>query len=631
MAGSPSRKAKEEFIALLSDAVAKAYPGSKVDRAQLDMSLSFPEPPNGDISSSIAFKLAKIAKKSPAEIAKNVAQKMEAFSYISKVEASNGYVNAFFEEKHYASLVLQSVSHEGHAYGSSNIGEGRKVVAEFPSVNPVKPWHVGHVRSALLGDSISNIMEFCGYRVERTDYIDDLGLQVAEALWSYMETKSEPDKKFDLWLGEQYVKASAMAKEREKEISGILKKMEEGNNDVSRKAREIAERAVRAQYETAFEYGIYHDVLMWESDIVHAKLLESALDLVKTGGIAEVMEEGEYKGCLVVRLEKAKDLAGEFKNPKESVRVLVRSNGVATYAAKDLAFHLWKFGLMDRKFKYKVFLPKQPNQKPLYTTSPDGSEMGFGGGKMIMNTIDASQSPEQQIVRAMIYLLGYKEQAAGYMHIAYGKVGIEGESLKGRSGNWLGEERNYTADDLLRETTQKSLEMVSGSKKISPDADPKAIARAIALSAIKFEYLRIAPERGIMFSWESALNFEANSGPYVMYTYARAKKILKKAGYVHSKQSEGATNEIGRGYDFELIKKMGMAQEIAEKACYETRPNVITDYLLDLSSLFSRFYESMPVIKGEAAREVRLQIVYSLSVVMENMLGLLGIRTVEEM
>lgn len=630
-ADSPSETAKNELLDALELAIASAHPDSKIDREQLELSLSTPEPALGDLSSSIAFKLAKIAKRDPKEIAKEIAGKMKATKYIAKFADANGYVNAFFDEKKYAALVIRKVMQDKSSYGSSKMGKGAKVIVEFPSVNPVKPWHVGHLRSALLGDTVSNIMEHCDYVVEREDYIDDLGLQVAETLWAYLRTDGKPDKKFDLWLGEQYVKISAEAKEKAQEIGEVLKKMEGGGNDIASKAREITEMAVKAQYETAFSYNIYHDVLMWESDIVKAKLLDSALGEVKKKGVAEIEKSGDYEDCLVVKLEKVKNMAKEFENPKENVKVLVRSNGVATYAAKDLAFHMWKFGLMDKKFNYKRFIEKQPNGKPLYSTSQTGEKMDFGGATMIVNTIDSSQSPEQQIVKAMLYLMGYKGQSEEYLHLAYGKVAIESGALKGRSGNWLGDEKNFTADDLLRETTQKALGIVSNSKKVSKKENTEEIARSIALSAIKFEYLRIAPEKAFTFSWESALNFEANSGPYVMYTYARANKILKMAGYKDAEPKATELAKITRGVDFELVKRIGMAREILEKACIETRPNTLTDYLLELSSLFSKFYESMPVMKGGEAKNLRLAIVYSLTVLLDNMLRLLGIAPVQEM
>jgi len=632
-AGSPSWIVKQEFLTALNEAIKSAYTEAKVDSNQLALSISTPEASLGDLSSSVAFKLAKIVKEAPSAIAKKLIENLSGKEYVSKFTELNGYINAFIDEKKYGELVINSVMESKERYGSSKTGEGKKVIVEFPSVNPAHPWHVGHLRNALLGDTVSNLFEFCSYAVEREDFINNLGLQEAQALWGWFHLSDKPDKKFDQWLGELYVKVNKEAEVRDikGEVDELLKKMEDTDSEESKLGREIEERCVLAQQETAFAYGIYHDVMIWESDIVKANLFSKALELVTAQNILEKPNEGKYAGATVVKLESITKYAKELEGSREDAKVIVRSNGTATYIGKDFAFHAWKFGLIDEKFKYRNFIERQPNGKPLFTTSSEGSEMSFGNVKKAINVIDVGQAYEQQIMRVMFYLIGHDEIANNIVHLAYGKVSLEGEKLSGRKGNWLGEERNYTADDLLRETKEQALEIASKSEKITNKGDVEKIANAIALSAIKFEYLKVAPEKNIVFSWENALNFEANSGPYVMYTYARARKILAKAGYSEAKVSPADASKITRGSDFELVKLIGTAQELVEKACDESRPNSLTDYLLSMSSLFSKFYETMPVLKGEEAKEARLALVCALSQVIQNVLSLLGITTVEEM
>lgn len=632
-AESPSALVRQEFLSALSAAISTAYPGSRIEGSELELSISVPEASLGDVSSSAAFKLAKAVGKNPKEIAKSLAEKMRGTQYITKFSDANGYVNAFLDEKKYSELVFQKVMQGKDDYGSSKIGKGEKVIVEFPSVNPAHPWHVGHLRNALLGDAISNLMSFCSYKVEREDYIDDLGLQAATALWGCLHLNNKPDKKFDQWLGELYVRANREIEKRgiQKEINDLMKKLEDSETEEAKAGREMAEKCVLAHQETAFAYSIYHDVMIWESDIVRAHLLSKALDIAAGQGILERPGEGKYANAIVVKLEKITKYAKELEGSREDAKVIVRSNGAATYIGKDFAFHSWKFGLIDAGFKYKKLIEKQPNGEPIFSTAPEGSAMQFGGVKRAINIIDSGQTYEQQIMKVMFVLMGHEEVANNLVHLAYGKVSIEGEKLSGRSGNWLGEERNYTADDLLRETQERALEIAKNSEKITNKKELDKIANAIALSAIKFEYLRIAPEKGIVFSWNTALNFEGNSGPYVMYTFARANKILKRAEYKNAAPTSADMAQMTRGYDFEIAKRIGMAQEVIEKAAQETRPNTITDYLLELSSLFSKFYETMPVIKGGEAKNLRLSIVWSFSQVIANMLRLLGIETVEEM
>ncbi len=633
-ADSPSALVKQEFIGALESAINELYGSLKTEEELLQLSISSPESSLGDMSSSIAFKLAKLAGSSPVEIAKSIAKRAKPTEYIQKFDDSNGYINAFLDEKKYSRLVLQKIMEKKEGYGSSKIGDGEKVIVEFISVNPAHPWHVGHLRNALLGDTISNLLSYCSYGVEREDYIDDLGLQVATALWGWLHMSKNPDKKFDQWLGELYVKVNRELEKSpavKQEVDDLVKKLEDTDSDESKAGREIAEKCVAAQLETAFAYGIYQNVMVWESSIVRAHLLSKALDIAAEKGILERPNEGKYANAIIVKLEKITKYAKELEGSREDAKVIVRSNGAATYIGKDFAFHAWKFGLIDVDFKYTKFIDKQPNGEPIFATSQEGQSMQFGKVARAINIIDSSQAYEQTIMKVMFDLLGHSEIANNLVHLAYGRVNIEGEKLSGRSGNWLGEDKNYTADDLLRETKTRALEIAKNSEKITNKNDLEKIANAIALSAIKFEYLRMAPEKELVFSWSTALSFEGNSGPYVMYTYARANRILKKSEYKSAIPSQSDLDQLTRDLDFELLKKMGYAQELIEKACAESRPNVLTDYLLELSSLFSRFYESMPVIKGEEAKNVRLAIVYSITIVVSNILRLLGIAPVDEM
>ncbi len=627
---SPSSTVRQELVSSLKKAMASAYPEAGLSDDELMLSITVPQGQEWDLSSSIAFRLAKKLGANPAEIAGKLSGLMPAGNYVASVEATNGYLNARLDERKYTSLVLARIRDEGGAYGTSAMGEGRKVIVESPSANPAHPWHVGTLRNALLGNVVSNLFEACSYEAEREDYIDDLGLQVATALWGWINMGDKPDKKFDQWLGELYVRVNREMGQRpevKKQVEALNKEMEDGVSQQARAGREMAERCVMAHQQTAFDYGIYRDVMIWESDIVRSHLLSKALDI--SSGILEKPSDGKYAGAVVIKLDRITPFAGELAGSREDAKVIVRSNGTATYIGKDFAFHAWKFGLIDAGFKYRKFMD-QPNGKPIYSTAPEGSPMQFGNVERAINVIGGEQAYEQQIMRVMFSLIGHEEITRGLFHLAYGRVNIEGEKLSARSGNWLGDGRNYTADDLLAEATKRAMEIAQKSEKITDRQNLEHISRAVALSAIKFEYLKIATEKDITFSWQNALNFEGNSGPYVLYTYARAMRILGKSASAAA-MSDSDVSQITRGQDFQLVKLMGMAQDTVEKACTELRPSVVTDYLLGLSSLFSKFYETMPVVKGGDAKNVRLEVVRSFTAVASNMLSLLGIATVSEM
>lgn len=626
---APSKDLKEEFTVALKDAVSKAFPGSGIGDTEIALSISLPKQGNGDISSSISFRLAKAEKKSPKEIAEGLAQDIKGNRFIARTEALNGYLNAYVDEKAYARHVLESVQKQKGAYVRSQVGKGTKVIVESPSVNPNKPWHIGHLRNALLGDAISNMMGACSYGVEREDYIDDLGMQVAESYWGYANMSTKPDKKFDTWLGEQYVEVNKRLKDKgvEEQVRRTLERMEEGSSKEAQEARKLSEECVRAQYQTAGDYSVYHDVLVWESDIVRAKLLDKAFSMLMKNGIVKKDAGEKYKDCIIIDLERIKQVAKDFESPNEDVKVLIRSNGTATYVAKDIAFHMWKFGLIEDPFAYGTFIEKQGNGKPLYTTAQSGSKISFAGVKMAVNVIDNRQRYPQLILKSMFLLMGRKDISDSITHLSYGKVDVEGGTLSGREGGWMGSGRSYTADSLLAETEKKVVEIVESSEKISNKENASGIARAVAAGAIKFEFLKIAPEKNITFSWERALKFEGNTGPYCMYTYARASKIIEG-------QDIAAPRDMGqmtRANDFELVKLLGTAPEVLEKACSEHRTNVITDYLIELCTAFSRFYETMPVLKGGEAKGLRLSVVDSTAVVLKETLALLGIAVVKNM
>ena len=642
MKEGPSKEAARAFAHSLQEAIGELYRGVDIKELQIPSTISFPESPKvpgasedkekGDMASSIAFRLAKLLKRKPTEIASAIASRAKPAGFVSRFEELNGYVNAFIDERAYSAAVVSGVLGEGASYGSSGMGRGERVMVEFPSVNPNKQWHVGHLRNALLGDAVCNLLANCSFDAEREDYIDDLGLQVAETLWGWEYLSSKPDKKFDLWLGEQYVEVNRrMAEDAtvKAKVDALLKRMEDvDSHELSAARKEITEPCVLAQSETAFAYGIYHDVMVWESDIVRAQLLQRALALALEKGIVEKAGGGKYAGCTVVKLDRLSKYAKELEGAREDAKVIIRSNGVATYIAKDFAFHLWKFGLIGADFKYKELIGRQPNGKPLFSTAPEGTAKEFGRAGKAVNIIDASQRHEQLIMRLMFVLLGREDIADNLVHLAYGRVRVAEGGLSTRKGTWQGKERSYTADDLLREVRAKAHGIVSKSEKIEKTEDAGDISGKVALAAIKFEFLRIAPEKEIVFSWEKALSFEGNSGPYCLYTYARASRILEKAG---SANLPKAYPNVSRGHDFELVKLMGRFQETAEKACSEYRPNVITDYLLDLASEFSKFYEAMPVLKGGEAMEERLAIVSAFRQVVRNALALLGIGVVERM
>ena len=617
---------KESIASALRDSIR----GSAISDTDLDNSIGMSKG-FGDISCSIALNIGKREGRDPEEVADSIIAAMKKPQYVSLVEQKGGFINFTLDRGMVTKDVISDILAAGEECLKSDIANGDRAIIEYPSVNPAHPWHIGHLRSALLGDTIANIHDRCGAYVEREDYIDDLGLQATQAVWGYMhpeliEVAKKQEGKFDHWLGNIYVEVNAKAKDERisKMINETVVKIEDNNTEESKIAREVTGKCVEAYYLTSFDYGIYHDVLIRESDIVHERLLDKAIAVLRDKGIISA-GSGKYENCTVIDFTGIEGLPKEISNAKEKIKVLVRSNGVPTYVAKDIAFHMWKFGLLENPFKYSVFTV-QPNGKELYITSQKGDSKDFGNMNKAINTIDARQSNEQAAVKFSIMKMeGSKGKSL--MHVAYGVVDLETGHLAGRKGTWIG----FTADELLEESKKKAAALMSD-KLVKDKDEQEYIIKNIALSGIKFEFLKISPEKRIIFSWTRALNFEGNSGPYCQYMHARASRLIEDSRAGQLQAPDADFSRATSNQEFNLVKQLMLGKYMLEKSYRELRPNVLTDYANDLAQAFSKFYESSPILKADdKTRTSRLLLVMAFKEMMSGVLKTLGITPLERM
>ncbi len=615
----------------IRDSIAEALAENGFGAESLENDVTMPEKGFGDVACSVAFKIAKQKGVDPRVVAQQICDSVKKPGSVDSVKAENGFLNFYLDRGAFSRGVVEEALARAEGIASSDVGKGEKVIIEYPSVNPNKPWHIGHLRNALIGDTAANLYSACGYSVEREDYIDDMGLQMIELLWGVMNLRSQPDRKYDQWLGELYagVNRAMEGRDMKDDMDRLMRLAEQDGTYESKMLRDIAEKCVLAQYETAFDYNIYHDVLICESDIIRSRILEKALDRLGRSGVVRKEGAGKYSGCTIMDFERVGSLPASMQGLKETVKVLVRSNGAATYAAKDIAFHMWKFGLIEDPFTYRPLLEKQPNGSPLNITSSEGRRMDYGRVAKAVNIIDIGQSYEQDVVRLAFDAMGRPDMARGLVHLAYNVVELESGKFSGRKGT-----AGYTADDLLSEAREKSSQLISDRLKLA-DSEKETVAKEVALAAIKFETLRVSPERKIIFSWETALNFEGISGPYCQYMYARASRIIENSGIseMGARVSGKSLSELGGDEEFALVKLIAKCGAITEKACAEHRSNVLTDYAGALAAQFSRFYEKVPVLKAERKDEqmARIALLYAFKHAMKGTLSLLGIGTLERM
>lgn len=585
-----------------------------------------PKPEMGDISSAVCFSIAKKLRKNPSEIAKSFSLDKN-YTLISEAKPVGGYLNFFINRDEFSNMVLESVMSGGKDYGSSKYFSGR-VVVEFPSVNPNKPWHIGHARNAVIGDTISRIFGRVGYEVVRLDYINDLGLQVAKTLWGLLNMKPTiGSEKADHFFGKLYVEAEekcASDPEVEREVQSLVGKMEAGGKEAAM-GRELAEKCVLAQYQTASRLNVGHDMMVWESDLVSSGLLAGAMEKMRACPHIKNLAEGEKAGCLVADLSQFP----EFSKVKEPYFVLTRSDGTATYAAKDIAFHLWKFGVLPDRLKYARLAG-------IMSSYPKGAESGrYGPASTAINIIGAEQAHPQKLVQLTLSLVMGGEarpimgEKAKLFHVSYEHVWLPEGKFSGRKGTWLG----YTVDEVLDEATSRALKEVE--KRVPDSAEKEKIASAVGSAAIRYALLKTAPEKKITFRWEEALSFEGDAAPYLQYAHARACRILENA----DSPPEFRPAKFGEEAELALIKTIsrwpsllsGIVRSMKQEA-WGTRiaVNGVAEYAYRLATDFSRFYTNCRVI-GSPQESERLLLVTAFRQTIANVLDTLGIEAIERM
>lgn len=586
----------------------------------------------GDYATNIAMVLPKLLKKSPLEIAKEVAAKFPKLDFIERIEIEHpGFIN-FHVRKSYMIDNLGKIFSAKEKYGEKNVGQGKKVVLEHTAVNPNKALHIGHIRSSCLGGACENILKFLGYEVEVEYYVDDTGVQVAvSALGALeMEIDPKPKEKYDHFAGRAYVEAMKALegnKKLEKKKDLIISSLDKQDGKELKFLKEFVTHVINANLETIKDFGIEYDLMVWESDILRGKFWEKTFDILKKCPNFYLVKEGKNKGCWVM------------KGISEEEKVIVKSNGVVTYTGKDIAYHLWKYNLLGDDFKYKKW-PKNIQSKPLFTTSQDGKPSEeFGHAESIVNFIDIRQAFPQEIVKNSLEVLGFKKEAENFKHIAYGivslnprtarELGIELEAGKNQYAMSGRDGMVVLADDLLNLIEAK----LKQKHKDAPDP------RKIAAAAIKYLMLTHNTYSDIVFSYDKALDIYGNSGPYLQYTYARCGSVLRKANKMFPDFSTEKSIESYKELrlseqEISIMRWLIHFPEVILEAGKSYAPNLLCNYLYELCSRFNTFYNKRPIIeskKGPISSNFRLLLTAATFQILENGLKLLGIERIKKM
>ena len=596
-----------------------------------------PDSKLGDVATTISFHLAKERKKNPAQIAGDIVVKLTTLigesALIEKVDSKGPYINLFYNRGEYVKRTITSATKMNDEYGQRQEFSGERALIEFPAVNPSKPWHIGHTRNSVLGDTLGNILKAVGYDVIKLDYINDLGLQIAQLTWKLMQIEDQSDDtKYDHYLGHLYVgvqEAFENDKKAEEEIREITRQLEDLSSDAAKTSLQMVTRCVKAQNQTAYRLGIYHDYQVWESAIAHSGLLDTAKKMMLEADNIVVIEEGDKAGCIVARL----DAIDEFKDMQEPNKILFRSDGTRTYTGADVALQMWKFGIIKDPFKYRNF-ELQPNEEEVYRTSLEGENHDLGEFNSVFNVIGARQAHPQRLIYAILDILGFTEQSENSHHVAYEFVGLDDTDFSGRKGTWIG----YSCDVVLDRAYELAREEVAKRNPDESDDFKDRVGEQVGAGAVRYFLLNASPDRQITFRWNEVLDFNGDAAPYLQYSHARATRILEKA---EGKTESADLTLLTHDAEFALAKAIArFPEEVLETArglqknTWGTsfHSNRMTTFCYNLATLFSRFYDTCPVLKAESnIMAARLELVNTFKLTMANCLRLIGIPAVERM
>ena len=660
----------------VEDRIRKALRHHIHERYKTDVPVVTERPPKlsmGEVASPVCFELAKRLKKPPRALAQEIANSLKPIPGVARVEvAGGGYLNAFLDRAAFFRAACEESGREAVAPSA----DAPKVMVEHTSVNPNKAAHIGHLRNAVLGDTFCRLLHHAGRRVEVQNYIDNTGVQVADVVLGFvhLEPKSLEQvralaaaPKFDYLCWDLYTRVTQWLAEDKSRLelrSQTLKDIEEGHGEAAQMAEVVSTAIVRCHLNTLDRLGIDYDLLSRESEILHLKFWDAAFAMLKERSAIQLATTGKNAGCWVMQLPSDKATPAEEEEPDElaEAKIIVRSNGTVTYVGKDIAYHLWKFGLLGRDFYYRRF-HRHPDGHEAWTTASDSGESGapsFGHAKEVFNVIDSRQAYPQQVVVAGLRALGYTEEADHLRHFSYNVVAltpgcaremgyeIPAEDAKkpyievsGRKG------QGVKADDLIDQLEASARKEVDSRHADAPESDRAAIAHAIAIGALRYFLLRFTRSTVIAFDFEDALSFEGETGPYVQYAVVRVNGIVRKGAARLNDVDAANLLRIDRGeidaakflampsgddlWDLALLA--GSLDERVDTAVGAQEPAFLARYAFELAQAFNVFYHKHHILSEEDA-EKRAFLLRLSSLVREQLvttLGLLGITAPEKM
>jgi arginyl-tRNA synthetase len=579
----------------------------------------------GEYALPLAFELAKKLRKAPRKIAEEIVAGIGPIEGFEKLElAGAGYINARVNRADLAAALAAD------AKPPVQVPEG-KVLVEHSSINPNKAAHIGHLRNAILGDTFVRLLQFAGRQVDVQNYIDNTGVQVADVIvgFLHLEKKSRAEieelargPRFDYYCWDLYARVSQWYEQDKQNLQArtqTLHAIEAGGNETASVADLISTAVLRRHLETMDRLDIEYDFLPRESEILHLHFWDAAFIKLKEGGVLSLENEGKNKGCWVMKRAGA-TVAEGVDLSEEDQKVIVRSNGTVGYVGKDIAYHMWKFGLLGRDFGYRRFY-RYPNGHECWVSTSNGKpeHPHFGDVSEIYNVIDARQAEAQNTVIEALRGLGHNEAADHYTHFSYEMVALTprcaaelgyelSEEDKARAWIEVSGRKGFgvKADDLIDTLIASATKEVDARHGQLSDTERLSIARQIAIGALRYFMLKFTKSSVIAFDFKEALSFEGETGPYAQYAVVRATNIFRKGGFdPEGKDALGCVfaAEFGKYLSGETGNEIWELWLTASKTAYvidqciaTTEPAYLAKHAFQLAQLFNTFYHRHPIL-----------------------------------
>lgn len=652
----PFGRFRAECDGLLRTAYSSLQKSDKKRFPELDIASSLEDPPNqefGHLASSLSFELARVQKTKPMAIAREIVDELNKTKQRHLVEsiqaAEPGYVNFKAKIEALAELTLDAIQQEGSSYGLLKTDQPQRVIVEHTSANPARPIHIGTAKNSIFGDTLSRILDGRGHQVKTHFYIDDTGRQVAQMAYGYkLLGEPKPDGKSDEFFGKIYSITSTLAEldenkkrlallkktnasdidivavtkelddwvgvaaelqskhpvefdllsgkigsdpDPQRSINELIRKYEKAEPETKNLVRRVSQMVLAGFEETLRRAHIHFDHWDWESEMLWSGRVSELLDRLKETGLAH-----NKAGAWVLDVGKAVDVhalrekLGLSKSFEMSSLTLTRSDGTTLYPTRDIAYSLYKFERVDR----------------------------------VINVIGVEQSLAQLQVKVAMWVLGYRKQAMNFLHFPIGLLTLEGQKMSARRGRYV------TFDQLLDEALLRARQEVDKRSSELPQEVKQRVAESLSISAVRYAMLSVEAIKSTNFVWDRALNFEANSAPFINYAYTRGLGILKRLG---SLERPSQFNRLNETAEQNLILGLARFPETFARSAEELNPTLLCLYANDLAQRFHEFYEKSDIshLQDEELKRQRASLVDATGTVLKCVTRLLGLKLAERM